>query len=168
MGAHHLIDAGVRLADPSFGAFDYRVELGHDARDGEGLFGRRGHTRPFTCRDIVGDAAHLELSLTEHQGLDHGRADIAGQKRQNIGSANGLTESFSLLGEHHVKGGAIDFGPFEQGPSIGVGIGRIDGADKVQRKATLGLIPIKGLEGRGGENTAEVPNYRFDHGLALP
>ena len=78
-----------------------------------------------------------------------------------------MAQRLGLNRKHLVKGGAIDFIALEQGPGIGVGIGAVDGANKIVRQAALSLKPIKGLKGRCRKHAAKVPNHCLDHDFAI-
>jgi hypothetical protein len=73
-----------------------------------------------------------------------------------------VTKSRAFLLEEAVEALSVDLCALEKGPGVGVGIGGVDGADEVSRQAFLGLVPVEGLEGRGGEDPAEVPDHRLD------
>src|SRR5208283_5152421 len=64
---------------------------------------------------------------------------------------------------------AIDFAALEQRPCVGIGIGGVDGADEILGQPAPRLEVIERLEGRAGQNSAEIPKYRFyGHAGSLP
>src|SRR5208282_6722210 len=65
--------------------------------------------------------------------------------------------------------GAIDFATLEQRPGVGIGISGVNSSDEARGQATLGLKAVEGLEGRGREHTAKIPNHRlYGHAFVLP
>ena len=112
---------------------------------------------------------NLEVALANQQRLNHPRPHLAGKQRQNVGSAHWMTQRGRLREEFLIEGAAIDLATLEERPCVGIGIGGVDSSDEVPGQAALGLIAVEGLEGRGGEDTAEIPNHRFyDHAFILP
>ena len=54
-------------------------------------------------------------------------------------------------------------GALEFRPGVFQMIGGVGVADDVDGKAALLLETRKGLEGRGGQHPAEIPDHRLDH-----
>jgi hypothetical protein len=132
------------------------------------FLGARGHARAVAGGDVVGDAADLEAGgLAGLQRRQHPRPQVAIEQGQDVGPAHGVTQARGLLQEQRVETGGVDLGALEAGPGVGVGIGRIDRADEVVGQATLDLITPEGLERRGGEHAAEIPDHRLDRHSAL-
>jgi hypothetical protein len=79
----------------------------------------------------------------------------------------GLAQSFQLGGQvglgrggkQGVEFGGADLGLFKQRPGVVVWIGGVDAAQKVLWQAVFGLEPVEGLEGRGGQHPAKIPNH---------
>src|SRR3546814_18292001 len=71
-----------------------------------------------------------------------------------------------LFGEQPVKGGGVDLCALELRPGVAVGIGGVDTADEILRQAARLLQPVERLEGRGGDDAAEIEdNGREAHGV---
>src|SRR5208283_1635492 len=56
----------------------------------------------------------------------------------------------------------------EHRPGIGIGIGPVGSPDKVPGQAALALKAVEGLERRGREDAAKIPNHRpYAHAFVL-
>ena len=71
-------------------------------------------------------------------------------------------------GEQLVEGLDIDLGALEFRPGVFQMIGGVGAADDVGGQAALALEPRKGLERRGGQHPAEIPDHRLDHHSLKP
>ena len=74
-----------------------------------------------------------------------------------------MTKFGRLFEEFPIEGVPVDFAALKKRPCVGIGIGRVDSPDEIPGQAASGFVAIEGLEWRGGEDPAEIPNHRFDH-----
>ena len=91
------------------------------------------------------------------QNRDHFGANITGQQGQHIGPAHTMAARFGFAQKRGIEGGGVNFAALEQGPSIGVGIGCINRADKVFRQVIGGFKARKGFKRAGRDHPAEIP-----------
>ena len=66
-----------------------------------------------------------------------------------------------------LEAGGVDLVALEEGPGVVVGVGGVHPADEVPGQAVLLLQPVEGLERRGGEHPAEIPDHSLDRHAAL-
>ena len=91
------------------------------------------------------------------EGVHHFGPDVTPKEGQDVGAANLETTGASFVGEGHVEFGGGDLTALEAGPGVGVGVGRVDGADHVAGEPPLGFVAIEGLEGARQDDPTEVP-----------
>jgi hypothetical protein len=73
-----------------------------------------------------------------------------------------MTECGGFLEKELVETRGVDLVALEQRPGVVVVVGRVDPADQVLRQAPFRLEAVEGLERRGGEDPAEIPDHRLD------
>ncbi len=112
---------------------------------------------------IIGDAAGLEPRLHKSQSLNHLGAQIARQQRQDVLASNLRAQRQRFRREQPVEGLDVHFGAFEFCPGILPMVGGVGAPDNIGGQPAFVLETRKGLERRGGEHPAEVPDHRSDH-----
>ena len=152
-GAGELVKARIWFADAEHAGFEDRIEqrvhLGH--RLGDDTFGRH---------EIVGEAGRLVGLPPGVDGGDHLRPDIAGEPLEHEPPIELVAERAGLGRPGGGEGVDVDLAPFQAGPGIVVGVGRIDAADEPGRQAALGFQVGERLERAGRDDTAEVEHHR--------
>src|SRR2546421_8726223 len=114
-------------------------------------------------RKIMRHAPGLELGPDNLQLFDHLRPKISCEQRQNLFASNLRTERQRFGREQLIECFKVDLGALEFRPGILQMIGGISAPNDIKGQPAFALKPRKSLERRGGQHTAEIPDYCLDH-----
>src|SRR5690606_13979819 len=102
------------------------------------------------------------------QRRHHFRPDIAGKKLDDVAAGNARAFCGGFFRKKTVELIQRAFAALKEGPGIGVGIGRVDAANEIERETLLALIAVEGFKGARRKNPAKIPDNSLDHTVPHP
>ena len=149
-----------------------RLPASHDRRLDDDVeviqhLGEAAAARPrlASAHDVVGHQRRREVLVAARDGLDHRRAQLAGEAADHLAAVDHVTQRRGFGLERLDEPVEGQLAALEARPRVRVGVGRVDRADQPLGQPGTALVRRERVEGRREDDPTEVEQHR-SHGRA--